>query len=485
MAFKKIKTINREEIDESGNVTIVPIGPLYYDKDTGDYEVRSQKSNFKTYNDSKSETVIFKNGVFQPGQTGKFGINEVNVIDDVLSTIYNIKKKIGAEAVANLPADYEQTKADTFIVEQEWKASQTNDSPGQGDVFENFGTQSGLDMQTGSSNTFLEGFQMMKYPIDADYGNTQDYMKISQYSYSPVRKGIFDGTSNPLEDFKNGVTRDNPKKEYINSVRLPIPNTLTDSNNVAWGQDTMNAMSAALAGAVSKVINPKNIEGLVNDFGGTLQKAKDAAGNAFSPDTRNAIMSDLRNILNDKQMQNVATAGLGSKVLSMLGQNMSAESILARGQGIIPNSNLELLFNSPALRKFSFTWRMSPRSREEAMMVNKIVRSFKQGMSAKKINPTSGGASFFLGTPNVFDLEFKTGGGQLIDGLFRVKTSACTSTAISYTDGAQWSAYDDGQPTSINLTLAFEELEPIYDTDYSEFPLGAGLQKVPNTSIGY
>ena len=186
-------------------------------------------------------------------------------------------------------------------------------------------------------------------------------------------------------------------------------------------------------------------------------------------------------------MQNVATANIGSKVLSMLGQNMSAESILARGQGVIPNSNLELLFNSPALRKFSFTWRMSPRSREEAMMVNKIVRSFKQGMSAKKLNPTSGGASFFLGTPNIFDLQFKTGGGQLIDGLFRVKTSACTNTAVSYTDGAQWSAYDDGQPTSITLRLNFEELEPIYSTDYSEDPLGAegSLEPVPDTSIGY
>ena len=464
MAFKKVKTIS-------------PGVRLYYNSSTGDYEVRSQKSSLKRYIEGRGEQVIYQNGVFQPGQTGKLNQEDT---DDILNTIYDIKKKIGVKAIANLPADYKQTEADAFEAAKKWELSKTDDITEKGEVVNN------SDIQNGSSNTLLKSFVMMKYPIDADYGNTQDYMLIKQYSYSPVRKGIFDGTSNPLEDFKNGVTRDNPKKEYINSVRLPIPNTLTDSNNVAWGQDTMNAMSAALAGAVSKVINPKNIEGLVNDFGGTLQKAKDAAGNAFSSDTKNAIMSDLRNILNDKQMQNVATAGLGSKVLNMLGQNMSAESILARGQGIVPNSNLELLFNSPALRKFSFTWRMSPRSREEAMMVNKIVRSFKQGMSAKKLNPTSGGASFFLGTPNVFDLQFRTGEGH-IDGLFRVKTSACTSTSISYTDGAQWSAYDDGQPTSINLTLAFEELEPVYDTDYSETPLGAkdSLEPVPDTSIGY
>ena len=478
MAFKKIKTINREEIDESGNVTIVPIGPLYYDKDTGDYEVRSQKSNFKTYNDSKSETVIFKNGVFQPGQTGKFGINEVNVIDDVLSTIYNIKKKIGAEAVANLPADYEQTKADTFIVEQEWKASQTNDSPGG---------EFKSKVKSSSSDTILKSFKMMKYPIDADYGNTQDYIVITQYTYSPVRGDLFSGEGGVFKNLTNGVARDNPKKDLINMVKLPIPNTLSDSNGVSWGEDRMNALAAAAAGAVSQVVNKDNIQGLMTN---PLQTIGREAGETFNQvkDGLGGIGKAFQEVAKNDSMTNLAAATLGSTVLNRMGVNMSAESILARGQGVVPNKNLELLFRGPTLRTFSFTWRMSPRSKEEALMVNKIIRSFKQGMAAKKIRPDSAtGASFLLGTPNIFDIHFETRGGEFIDGLFRVKTSACTTTSVNYTDGAQWSAYDDGQPTSINLTLGFEELEPIYSTDYSEDPLGAegSLEPVPDTSIGY
>ena len=469
MAFKKVKTISTGL-------------RLYYDSSTGDYEVRSQKSSLKRYIEGRGEQVIYQNGIFQPGQTGKLTQEQT---DDILNTIYDIKKKIGVKAIASLPADYKQTEADAFESAKKWELSKTDDITEKGEVVNN------SDIQNGSSNTLLKSFIMMKYPIDADYGNTQDYMLIKQYSYKPVRGDLFTGEGDVLNTFANGVERDNPKKDLINQVKLPIPNTLTDSNNVSWGQDSMNAMGAALAGAVSKVVNPKNIDSLVNNFGATLQKGADTAGNAvkdiFTEDGIKRAKNNLTQILNNPNMQNVATANIGSKVLSMLGQNMSAESILARGQGVIPNSNLELLFNSPALRKFSFTWRMSPRSREEAMMVNKIVRSFKQGMSAKKLNPTSGGASFFLGTPNVFDLQFRTGGGQFIDGLFRVKTSACTSTSISYTDGAQWSAYDDGQPTSINLTLSFEELEPIYDTDYSETPLAAkdSLEPVPDTSIGY
>ena len=463
MAFKKVKTI-------STGVR------LYYDSTTGDYEVRSQKSSLKRYIEGRGEQVLYKNGVFQPGQTGKLTQAQT---DDIVNSVYDIKKKIGVTAVANLPADYKQTEADAFKAAQEWQNSKTNDTTEKGEVFNN------SNIQNGSSNTLLKSFNVLKYPIDADYGNTQDYMVIKQYTYKAVRGDLFAGKGSPLKDFANGVVRDDPRKDYINMVKLPIPNTLTDSNNVAWGQDTMNAMSAAIAGAVSKVVNPKNIDALVNDFGGTLKEGVSTARGALSKENMAQMRKDLGQVLKDSNIQNAASANIGSSILNMLGQNMSAESILARGQGKIPNSNLELLFNSPALRKFQFTWRMSPRSREEAMVVNKIIRSFKQGMSAKKLSPTSGGASFFLGTPNIFDLQFKTGGGQLIDGLFRIKTSACTNTAISYTDGAQWSAYDDGQPTSINLTLAFEELEPVYDTDYSEDPLGDGLDPVPDTSIGY
>ena len=472
MAFKRIKTITKEEPDG----TTVTVGTLYYDSNSGNYEVRSEKSKFKRLINDQKEVTIYKNGFFQPGYSQSFGVKQ---IDDIEDTVYKIKKKIGFNANLYIKPDDEQANQDFEEVANLWSKSNINDPTELGQLLSN------SLIESGSSDTLLKSFGILKYPIDGDYGNTQDYMKITQRKYSPVRRDLFAGEGKPLDTFANGVVRDNPAGEIINMIKLPIPNTLTDSNNIAWGQDTMNAMSAAIAGAVSKVVNPKNIDALVNDFGGTLKEGVSTARGALSKENMAQMRKDLGQVLKDSNIQNAASANIGSSILNMLGQNMSAESILARGQGKIPNSNLELLFNSPALRKFQFTWRMSPRSREEAMVVNKIIRSFKQGMSAKKLSPTSGGASFFLGTPNIFDLQFKTGGDQLIDGLFRVKTSACTNTAVSYTDGAQWSAYDDGQPTSINLTLAFEELEPIYDTDYSETPLGAGLQKVSDTSIGY
>jgi hypothetical protein len=160
----------------------------------------------------------------------------------------------------------------------------------------------------------------------------------------------------------------------------------------------------------------------------------------------------------------------------MTGFSVSPESILARGFGVVPNSNLELLFNAPTLREFTFQYKMSPRSEGEATVINKIIRFFKQGMAAKKQDARSGvagygsagAASYFLGTPNVFQLQYKTSNGNTIKGVNRIKTCALVGFSMNYTADGTWAAYDNGQPVSVIMNMSFKELEPIYDTDYQE-----------------
>ena len=54
--------------------------------------------------------------------------------------------------------------------------------------------------------------------------------------------------------------------------------------------------------------------------------------------------------------------------------------LLARTVGAVINPNMELLFKGPTLRDFSFTYKLSPRSKEEESII-RIIRFFKQGMS--------------------------------------------------------------------------------------------------------
>ena len=118
-------------------------------------------------------------------------------------------------------------------------------------------------------------------------------------------------------------------------------------------------------------------------------------------------------------------------------------------------------------------------------------------MAPKKSNDSkSGGASYFLGAPNVFDIHFKTArikDYEILDrndSVMRIKTCACTGAAVNYTPEGMWCAYEIGQPTSVTLTLRFSELEPIFDTDYDNNyfnydPLRTDLLPVPTDAVGY
>ena len=76
------------------------------------------------------------------------------------------------------------------------------------------------------------------------------------------------------------------------------------------------------------------------------------------------------------------------------------------------------------------------------------------------------------------------------NSVVRIKTCACTGTAINYTPDGMWNAYDRGQPVSVTMSLRFAELEPIFDTDYDENvfnydPNRKDLDTVPIDAVGY
>ena len=371
----------------------------------------------------------------------------------------------------------------------------------------------------------------LKYPIDADYGNTQDYIQINQFSYkSPTQGYFFPKPSGKFgtDDYKTssrvgfdkalqtagfGVRHGTPKEKAIGLVKLPMPNSLADSNNVSWGPDQLNAITAAATSAVMGTSNSA-LNGILNFLAEAegkkipqlLSEGLAGAGGFISGTAKdlNAALTEVGGIgaaLNSPAGNNVNLLGktvLGSTLLNLIGFQVSPESILARGAGVIPNNNLALLFNSPTLREFTFSWKMSPRSREEATRVNNILRFFKQGMAAKKSNNSTGGggASYFLGTPNVFDIHFKTAkikDYEILDrndSVLRIKTCACTGAAVNYTPEGMWNAYEKGQPVAITLTLRFNELEPIFDTDYDNNyfnfdPQRTDLLPVPTDAVGY
>ena len=142
---------------------------------------------------------------------------------------------------------------------------------------------------------------------------------------------------------------------------------------------------------------------------------------------------------------------------------VDGDALIARATGQVMNPNMEVLFQAPQIRDFTFDFVLAPRSMSEAQQVKQIIRTFKQHMTPKGVS----GNGFFIGSPDVFVLEYKKGANSH-PFLNVFKPMAMTSMNMSYTESNTYSTYHDGTPTVMKMTLGFRELNPIYFEDYDK-----------------
>ena len=302
-----------------------------------------------------------------------------------------------------------------------------------------------------------------RYPLEA-LTETTDYLQFTIVEYQPTKEvsgGSLVGSPGSRRIGPQG-TKDKAKK-ILGSIILQMPSNIQDGNAVDYGESKMNTLMGAAAGAIGSVINKTGeavSEGLSNNPEGAKQSMAELSG-----DLKKTLGAD--SSLMDAAAQ-FTTAKATSAALGALGANVSAADLLARQTGQIFNPNMELLFNGPTLRSFSFSFKMTPRSSSEAQECKNIIRSFKSNMAPKTKNTGSiGGSGVFLKTPNVFELRYKKGNGDH-PFLHRFKQCFLTNVSVNYTGEGVYTTYDDATPVSMQLDLSFKELEPIYDVDYDE-----------------
>ena len=156
---------------------------------------------------------------------------------------------------------------------------------------------------------------------------------------------------------------------------------------------------------------------------------------------------------------------LTASALGIFGGNVTVNQLMARQSGEIINPNMELLFDGPTIRAFKFQFKMTPRNRNEAEQIRLIIRAFKRNMAPKAKGGTEKENAWFLKTPNVFELRYRTGNKDH-KYLHKFKQCLLTDIAVNYTGDGVYSTYEDGSPVSYLMDLSFKELEPIYDIDY-------------------
>ena len=274
--------------------------------------------------------------------------------------------------------------------------------------------------------------------------------------------GSYTGDEKPgiefsVTDANSRMSKDaNRLMKYL--IELPIPQDLSDSNSVTWGEDRANALELAALAVAQEAMQGNIGENAVN----LAQTAVTALNTGI----------DIPGLKSDTQA--AVRAALSGAAIGALGSNVSPQSVISRSTGQILNNNLELLFQGVNLRTFPYSITFSPRDQDEARIVKDIIRRLKTSMAPKagEFDGTAGG--IFIQSPDVFQLKFLK---DDVDHPFlhSFKLCALTGMSVNYTNAGTYSTYEDGTPVNIRMSLTFKELNPIYHEDYNQAAAGPGV----------
>ena len=271
----------------------------------------------------------------------------------------------------------------------------------------------------GTRNSF--GDQM--FPSDlAETG--MDVIKFTMLEFKP-RKVAAQGGFGKVQQREKG-------RKGIGTVMLPVPGGITDQNNADWGDGRMNPLQAAGLEVASQTLTSgleagaRSAGAQIKGLGGNAEAAKSALKGLFS----------------------AGAVGL------------DPNEVLARTQGAVINPNLELLFKGPQLRPFNFTFQMGARNEGDSLQIMEILRFFKQGSAPQRTE-----AQMLIKAPHTFQIEYLHRGAKN-KFLNEIKECALLSVGVNYTPNNNYATFANGAPVSIELTLGFKELDPVFNDDY-------------------
>ena len=384
------------------------------------------------WNDSASETAKkYQSTIAKASKT------QVNSIKDSIATTAEEKEALNSISGATNTAINSGTDTQGVAGQSKSEARREWDSDfgeGQRDDFDANSVEENVDVEDSVTSESNSGTRkkfdgLLVYPVTLRQDN-QDTIWFTMMEYKSKKlasnTGAFGSNDRTLSENRS-----------IGKVCLPIPGGINDSNNCDWKSGEMNAGQMALSRiALAGIV--KGFEGAANE---TVNALNTIGGN--SGEVKDAIA------------QQIAGAATGDN-----------KALMQRTSGQVINPNMELLFGGPSLRDFSFTFNFTARSGEEGRRILRILRFFKQGMA-----PIKSTSNLFLKSPHTFKLEYKNG-NKTHKALNRFKECALKTCSLQYTPDGNYATFEDGIMTKYQMSLAFTELEPVFNSDYSENGIG-------------
>jgi hypothetical protein len=227
------------------------------------------------------------------------------------------------------------------------------------------------------------------------------------------------------------------------SLILPIPNNLTDTQAVSWG-DSDSSNNALVGAGIESAL-----KGLNNNAGG-IEGAIGVASTMLAPAAAGLALNQA-----DKA---ASTTGIPiDQVLQMA--------------GVAQNPFLTLLFKSPAFKTHTFSWKLSPNNVPESEKLRDIISMFRRHM-LPAIAPSTGGT--LLTYPDIVEINLFPNENFL----YKFKPCVVESMSVNFAPNAGPSFFKNSNaPTEIQLSVNLKEIEYWLQDDVDDFYSASNLSR--------
>ena len=206
-------------------------------------------------------------------------------------------------------------------------------------------------------------------------------------------------------------------KKLNQSIALAVPNAFTATSTANYTEAKMGAIAGALAR-----LGSGNMQG---------ESTMDMAGQAAR-------------LVGETVFQ----------IPDMLGMNIN--NMLEVSTRRVQNPHIEQRFESVSFREFQFVYEFAAKSRQEVESIENIIKTFRFHMHPELVS-----TGLFFDYPSLFDISirFKNEENRYIH---KISTCYLTSFTTNYTSTGVFATNRDGQPTEIQCTMNFREIEPLH-----------------------
>ena len=147
------------------------------------------------------------------------------------------------------------------------------------------------------------------------------------------------------------------------------------------------------------------------------------------------------------------TEGGSAVVQSAALQNVPGSEAIQAMAGVAPNPKKEQIFKNMDFRTFQYDYQFFPRSAEESANIRNIINTFRFHMHPDFKDDEG----FLYLYPGEFEIYYYIGDQE--NPFVHKHTSAVLKEVnVNYTPQGQFTSFDNGAPTQINMTLSFQEL---------------------------